>query len=131
MTRRSLVVLLALAALLPTGCFADGKCVLDEECGTGRYCSNGTCRSLAASGGVDCGAGMAFRAGSCAPCACTADAECALGSRCVNCGCVVAGAPAPDFALLDENPRSATYGQQVGTSSFRGDVLILYFANAT
>lgn len=38
---------------------------------------------------------------------------------------------APDFALADVNPGSATYGQTVTRSSFLGEVVVIYWAVST
>ena len=39
------------------------------------------------------------------------------------------GEPAPDFALLDQNPGSPTGGQERTLSETRGKVMILYFVS--
>jgi len=37
----------------------------------------------------------------------------------------------PDFTLEDQNSTSATFGQQVSTEAFRGQVTAWYFGHAT
>ncbi|MCB9759815.1 MAG: hypothetical protein H6739_08280 [Alphaproteobacteria bacterium] len=37
----------------------------------------------------------------------------------------------PDFALLDMNPNSPTYGQEYTQDGFLGRVLVVYWATAT
>lgn len=38
---------------------------------------------------------------------------------------------APEFALADVNPGSATYGQTLTRSSFLGEVVVIYWAVST
>ena len=37
----------------------------------------------------------------------------------------------PDFSLVDVNPNSATYGQNVSPQDFRGSISGYYFGHAT
>lgn len=43
----------------------------------------------------------------------------------------VTSEPMPEFALADVNPASATSGQQVGPSRYRGQVSGWYFTHTT
>ena len=45
--------------------------------------------------------------------------------------CQLNPAVIPDFTLVDDNPNSATYGQEVSTSDLRGPILVMYWAQAT
>lgn len=110
-TLRSLILVWA-GALVPWllgGCLAEGKCYVHDDCGAGQVCLLGECITPG----------------------CTADDQCADGQQCLRYACQAAGQPAPDFALEDVNPRSATFGQSIGAATFKGDVLLMYFAAAT
>ena len=37
----------------------------------------------------------------------------------------------PDFSLMDVNPTSATYGQSVTLADLMGEILVVYWAQAT
>ncbi len=41
------------------------------------------------------------------------------------------GSVSPEFALVDQNPNSATSGQTLAPSYFRGQVSAWYFGHAT
>ena len=100
---------LVLGAAL-TGCFVDGRCLRHDDCGEGQFCD-------------------ARR--SCADKECESSTTCPAAHICANYRCVAAGVPAPDFAMLDANPTSPTFGQELRLATFRDKVLALYFANAT
>ena len=56
------------------------------------------------------------------------DAEgCGEGGRCVDWACLPA--LAPDFALPDRNPRSATFEETITLGDHRGEVVLVYFAS--
>lgn len=63
-------------------------CIVDEECGCGRYCSAGFCHDRCASAD-ECPEGLFCVGGRCAECESTA--LCPLGSRCYEDGCGDAG----------------------------------------
>ncbi|MFT5684882.1 MAG: hypothetical protein ACI8RZ_005827 [Myxococcota bacterium] len=45
--------------------------------------------------------------------------------------CQLSPAAIPAFTLVDENPSSVTYGQEVSTSDLNGAVLVMYWAQAS
>ena len=45
--------------------------------------------------------------------------------------CTIQPAVVPDFALVDVNPNSATYGQTLHRDDFRGRVMVIYWAVST
>lgn len=100
---------LTLTAALAAGCFAEGRCSRDDDCSAERFCEQGQCVARE----------------------CSDYMGCATGQYCAHYRCQTAGAPAPEFALRDENPRSPSYGQDIGIGDYRGDVVFVYFAFAT
>jgi hypothetical protein len=45
--------------------------------------------------------------------------------------CQLDPATIPAFTLIDENPNSSSYGQEVSTDDLLGPVLVMYWAQAT
>ena len=45
--------------------------------------------------------------------------------------CQLNPAAIPAFTLVDENPNSATYSTEVSSTDFLGEVLVMYWAQAT
>lgn len=69
---------------------------------------------------------------------CTTSRDCRYAERCAagTGTCAVPAVPgpwtlAPDFALLDVNENSASYGRDVTLSGLAGHVVVAYFALAT
>ena len=108
----SLSLLAALAAVVVlAGCLVDGRCLRDDDCPSGQFCETA--------------------AGACELKACEADHDCPTAAVCSHYRCSATGVPLPAFALVDRNPTSPTFGQKLDNESFRGEVLLIYFANAT
>ena len=45
--------------------------------------------------------------------------------------CQLNPAAIPAFTLIDDNPNSSTYGQEVSSDELLGSVLVMYWAQAT
>lgn len=61
---------------------------------------------------------------------CLGDHDCATNQICLTGTCIDCRSAAECTGLLDHNPDSPTYGQTIEIAAFRGDVVLIYLANA-
>lgn len=128
---RAIALLGLAAALLGAGCLADGKCTRNDDCGDGMLCVSGGCKSIECADDSRCDSGEFCNAGLCQASQCETDAQCAENQYCYRHQCLATGVVDEGWALEDINPRSPTYGHEIGASDYAGKVLLLYYSVTT
>ena len=129
--KRSIPLLLAAVSLCAlTSCLVQSVCMSDADCGGHERCQpSGECIVECSPENPDtCPAGRPVCIAAEYRCVqCLETAHCVPSTaRCINQACVEG--MAPDFRLIDQNPRSPTFGQEVALSDFEGQVVLIYFA---
>ena len=119
----------AAALFLPVGCIVESICASDTDCPFPQQCrEDGSC-------GLECSASTPERCTgdrphclvsefTCVECLDTGD--CTGDDECVNHSCVPS--EAPDFTLVDDNPTSPTFGDEIALSDYQGSLVLLFFA---
>ena len=125
----SAIVGALLLLLVQQACLVDSRCVNDRDCPYPQRCgTDGACR-------LECSASAPDTCLAARPhclvveqrCVeCLESRDCSGDARCVSHNCVPEMAPL--FALLDQNPASDSFEEEVALATLRGRVVLIYFA---
>jgi hypothetical protein len=130
MEARPLSALVLAAAAASTSCLVTSRCVGDDDCWGNERCDATTGACV-----LECGEGWASACVGDRPwclveenrcVACLETDDCGDAEQCLGWSCVPT--IAPGFALVDENPLSPSFGEEVSLADFLGRPVLVYFA---
>lgn len=120
----------AALAAASTSCLVTSRCVNDDDCWGNERCdaATGACELECSEGTAEACVGdrpwCLVEENRCV--ACLEPDDCGHAERCLGWSCVPT--TAPGFALVDQNPRSPSAGQEVSLTDVLGQPVLLYFA---